>query len=94
MPHDAVRRAYFAGQPVGADRAYQRAFADNGLDVAKLPAEHIARQIRTFIIRTHLVVALDHWAYVKERLPKGDGEPLRAIARLADDDPWRQRLRR
>src|SRR5262249_48705433 len=40
-----------------------------------------------------LLEALDDWAFVRARLPGGDGEPLRAVARLADDDPWRQRFR-
>src|SRR5262249_35254417 len=76
----------------GADRAYAAAFAGHGLDVAGLTAEEIARQLRTSAIRTPLVTGFDYWAYVRE-LSKGDGEPLRAIARLADDNAWRRQLR-
>jgi tetratricopeptide (TPR) repeat protein len=75
------------------DQAYAKTFADHGLDVAALTAEEIADHIQASTIRNRLVTALDHWAYVKERLPNGDGEHLRAIARLADKDSWRQQLR-
>ncbi len=77
----------------GADRAYLAVFAAHGLDVTALGAQEIARKIKGSAIQTQLVIALDYWAYVKDRFPKGDGEPLRAIARLADDDAWRQQLR-
>src|SRR5262249_839458 len=40
-----------------------------------------------------LVAALDDWAFVKERLRVGSGEPLLAVANWADDDPWRRRMR-
>jgi tetratricopeptide (TPR) repeat protein len=39
------------------------------------------------------VAALDDWAFVKEKLRAGSGEPLQTLAKQADDDPWRQRLR-
>jgi serine/threonine protein kinase/Tfp pilus assembly protein PilF len=77
----------------GADRAYGAAFADHGLDVVAVPAEEIAQHIKVSAIRSQLVAALDYWAHVKERLPQGMGEPLRAIARSADDDAWRRQLR-
>jgi serine/threonine protein kinase/Flp pilus assembly protein TadD len=77
----------------GADQAYKRAFVDNGLDVDGAPAEELARQVRASSVGTQLISALEYWAVVKDRLPGGNGEPLRAIACSADDDPWRQRLR-
>jgi tetratricopeptide (TPR) repeat protein/serine/threonine protein kinase len=77
----------------GADKAYARAFAEHGLDVAALPADEISRSIRESAICGRLVAALDHWAYVKECLLKGNGETLRAIAQSADDDNWRKQLR-
>jgi serine/threonine protein kinase len=76
-----------------SDRAYAKAFADHSLDVAVLAPGDIAGRVHDSAIRARLVTALDHWAYIKERLPKGDGEPLRVIARLADDDGWRKQLR-
>jgi tetratricopeptide (TPR) repeat protein len=77
----------------GADRAYTAAFARHGLDLAALPPEEVARGIRDLALRPRVAVALDNWADVKDHLPGGDGEPLRGIARLVDDDPWRQQLR-
>jgi serine/threonine protein kinase/Flp pilus assembly protein TadD len=75
------------------DQAFARAFANNGMDVTVLPAEEIARQIRSSDVRNYLVSAIDTWSYFKERSPEGNSERLRTIARLADDDPWRRRLR-
>ena len=77
----------------GADRAYQKAFADYGLDMMALPPAECARRILASAIPTHIVTALDYWAYVKERLPEGKCERLCAIALLADDNSWRQQLR-
>jgi serine/threonine protein kinase/Flp pilus assembly protein TadD len=76
-----------------ADRAFATAFAEHGLDVSAVPAQEIADRIRASAVRAHLVTALDFWVYVKESLPKGDAARLLEIARLADDDPWRQELR-
>jgi tetratricopeptide (TPR) repeat protein len=39
------------------------------------------------------VAALDDWGTIKKRRPAGSEEPARVVARLADDDPWRQQLR-
>jgi tetratricopeptide (TPR) repeat protein len=77
----------------GADRAYRRAFISRGLDVEHLDAAEAARHVMALAIREPLVRALDHWAFVRERLRPGDGEPLLAVARLVDNDPWRQKLR-
>jgi serine/threonine protein kinase/tetratricopeptide (TPR) repeat protein len=74
-------------------RAYATAFAELDLDVMAFPAEDAARRIRASTIRSQLVTALDHWAYVKGRLPNADVEQLRAVAQLADDNAWRQQLR-
>ncbi len=77
----------------GGDRVYAEVFAEHDLDVtARLP-EEIARRIRSAPVRTRLVAALDNWAYVKDRLRADSGEAPRAVARLADDDDWRQALR-
>src|SRR5262249_33720781 len=66
----------------GADRAYEQAFAEHGMAISEL-APH---QIRASAIRTSLVAALDDWAFVKEKLRAGTGEPLRTLANQADDD--------
>jgi tetratricopeptide (TPR) repeat protein/tRNA A-37 threonylcarbamoyl transferase component Bud32 len=77
----------------GADQAYREAFAKQDLDLSKLTREEAAEQIRASAIRTHLIAALDNWADVKDQLHAESEEPLRVVARLADDDPWRQQLR-
>jgi tetratricopeptide (TPR) repeat protein len=73
----------------GADRAYEAAFAEHGLALSESTAEYI----RASALRRSLVAALDDWAFVKEKLRAGSGETLRILVDLADDDPWRHRLR-
>jgi serine/threonine protein kinase/tetratricopeptide (TPR) repeat protein len=77
----------------GADKALEEAFLQNGLDIHRASADEIAKRIRESPITTQLIAALEYWALVKRNMPHDDPEPLVAIARLADDDPWRQRLR-
>jgi serine/threonine-protein kinase len=77
----------------GEDQAYGQAFAEYGLNISERSPEKAAGRIRASAIRAHLIAALDEWVYAKERVQAGSGEPLRMIAQLADDDPWRQRLR-
>src|SRR5262249_31319616 len=76
-----------------ADQDYADAFAAHGLDLAVLPSEDAAREIGRSAICTQLVGALDTWAFVKDQARAGAGDRLRGIARLADDDQWRQQLR-
>jgi tetratricopeptide (TPR) repeat protein len=78
----------------GADRLYGNAFEWYGLDLAALNPPDTAERIRASAIRPHLVVALDDWAFVRDQLHRGTGASLTAMADLADDDPWRQWLRR
>jgi Flp pilus assembly protein TadD len=40
-----------------------------------------------------LLAALDDWSFARAKLGAGTEESLLDFARLADDDPWRQRLR-
>jgi serine/threonine protein kinase/Flp pilus assembly protein TadD len=91
------REAAALGLPAefeATDRGYATAFADYGLDLAALDARTAADRIRGSAVRIYLLEALDDWAHVKDVLSNGkDGEPVRAVARLADDDPWRQQLR-
>jgi tetratricopeptide (TPR) repeat protein len=78
----------------GADQLYADAFKAYGLDVITLNPQEAAERIRTSAIRTHLVAALANWAFVRNNLHRGAGASLSALAELADDDVWRQRLRR
>jgi serine/threonine protein kinase/Tfp pilus assembly protein PilF len=81
-----------AGEYAAADLEFTEAFAALGLNPSD-PAEEVARRIRVSPISSHLLTALDDWAYVKGRLPKGGGKALQIIAGLADDDRWRMQLR-
>jgi serine/threonine protein kinase/Tfp pilus assembly protein PilF len=74
-------------------KAYQSAFVEYGLDVKALGKEESARRIRASEIRSQLIRGLDDWAYFTDRIPGANGQPLRDIAQLADDDAWRIRLR-
>jgi serine/threonine protein kinase len=76
-----------------ADRSYAVAFKNHGWDVQALAAEEIAEQIAASPIRGQLVAALDHWANIKPPTDVPGQEKLRTIARLSDDDDWRQQLR-
>jgi tetratricopeptide (TPR) repeat protein/tRNA A-37 threonylcarbamoyl transferase component Bud32 len=78
----------------GADHLYAQAFAGHDLGIDMVDAEEAARRISASVLRARLTAALDDWAYVKDQLRRGDGEPLRAVAQLIDDDRWRQRLRK
>jgi serine/threonine protein kinase/Flp pilus assembly protein TadD len=77
----------------GANRAYREAFARRQLNVETGDAAEVVQRIQALAIRDALVQALDHWAFVKEILHAGDGEPLLDLARRIDADPWRQQLR-
>jgi tetratricopeptide (TPR) repeat protein len=78
----------------GGDRLYAEAFRAYGIDVAFPDPEEAAEKIRTSGIRTQLVAALDDWAFLLGRMQKGKGTAQTEVANRADDDPWRQELRR
>jgi tetratricopeptide (TPR) repeat protein/tRNA A-37 threonylcarbamoyl transferase component Bud32 len=78
----------------GSARMYAQAFERYGLEVDHRDPEDVARQVRASAIREHLLDALHGCEVCRERTQDpGGAEALRAVARLADDDPWRQRLR-
>jgi tetratricopeptide (TPR) repeat protein len=78
-----------------ADRAYAEAFRTHDIDVDKLGPEKAAEQVRASGLRAELVAALDDWAALRRGLDRsGDGwKRVSAVARAADPDPWRNRLR-
>jgi tetratricopeptide (TPR) repeat protein len=94
---DARLLQYSAGTGEGefdfqaADEAYAAAFVSFDLDPASLDPEEAAERIRKSPIRKHLVAALADWYYVRKCLGAPEGR-LRLVARLADDDPWRQQM--
>jgi len=92
-------RSAEADDPDGSvtDAAHADAFREAGVDVASLrPAEAGAKiRDRPKATRVALAAALDHWAVVR-RGRRGDQTGARRLteaARLADPDPWRNRLR-
>jgi serine/threonine-protein kinase len=76
-----------------ADAAYADAFQWYGLDVDSLDPREAGARVQSCSIRMQLTAALDDWAWMQRAL-RGSGWKQRvAIARVADPDPWRSRLR-
>jgi serine/threonine protein kinase len=69
---------------------YAAAFQEYGIDVDALPPAEVAARVAARPIRVDLAMALDIWA---SRVPGGGGVRLAAIARAADPDPLRNRVR-
>ena len=77
-----------------ADQAYAQAFADYGIDVARLPANEAAARIRGRPgVAIALAAALDDWAFSRSRKDKAGSLALTAVAQSADSDPWRRQVR-
>jgi serine/threonine protein kinase/tetratricopeptide (TPR) repeat protein len=82
------------------DGGFARAFREYGIDVDTLEPAEGGERIRARPIRHELAVALDRWVEVRATLAErnraandGPGKRLLAVARAADPDPWRNRLR-
>jgi tetratricopeptide (TPR) repeat protein len=78
------------------DAEFGRTFRDYGIDVEALSAAEAGGRLRARPIAVELAVALDDWAAVQKALKKDGGaawKHLVAVARVADPDPWRVRLR-
>src|SRR5262249_25498461 len=83
---------YFSSQ----DAACARAFRDYGIDLADLPVAEAARRLRERTVRLELARALDFWSAVRRRAGNPgppDWKQLPAVARAADPDAWRSKLR-
>jgi serine/threonine-protein kinase len=92
----AIRRARgFGGdhdtQQPATDRAYEAAFATAGIGKVGEDTAEVARRIRDSNCRLALVAALDDWNYCVSAKPRLQW--LLEVARAADPDPWRDRMR-
>jgi hypothetical protein len=79
-----------------ADREHATAFGEYGVDVDRLPPADAGAVIAASPIAAELVDALDQWAFVRRVAYPKDASTARrlaAVAKAADPDPWRCRLR-
>jgi tetratricopeptide (TPR) repeat protein len=77
-----------------AEVAYPETFQKARLAIAPGRQKEAARRIRRSAIKTQLIGALDHWAYVAVvRRQPALYSRLLEVARLADPDPWRDQVR-
>jgi tetratricopeptide (TPR) repeat protein len=80
----------------GTDRKYAQAFREYGIDLDNVDVETAAERIHGQTVAEELVVALDYWADVRRHkleLDETSWRPLVVVARAADADPLRNRLR-
>jgi serine/threonine-protein kinase len=79
------------------EKEYRQAFLEYGIDFQKLSPAEAARRLRDRPIRKQLVAALDDWIMIRRLVSHPDDprawEPLFKVARLADPDRWRNRVR-
>jgi serine/threonine protein kinase/Tfp pilus assembly protein PilF len=77
------------------DTEYAMAFRAFGIDVEDLEPAEAAKRIKKRSIAEELTAALDVWANRRghARRDRSSGERLRAVARLADPNPRRNRVR-
>jgi tetratricopeptide (TPR) repeat protein len=87
----AGKDQHFDDEP--ADAAYAAAFGECGLDVDGPDPQSVAERIRARPIHRQLVAALDDWARVRKSLGREGWKHRLAVARAADPDAWRSRLR-
>jgi tetratricopeptide (TPR) repeat protein len=76
-----------------AATAYGEAFAKYDLDVDGCDPAEAVHSIMASPIRRQLVAALDHWALLRKDLKLPGWQRRLALARAADPDRWRNRLR-
>jgi serine/threonine protein kinase/Tfp pilus assembly protein PilF len=77
-----------------ADREYRDAFQKAGLKPRSSQEEAVAALVRRSAIKEQLLAAFDDWAYVAWKRKDEDlHRLLLIIARRADPDPWKNRLR-
>jgi len=96
----AVREGHFDGAL--RERRYAEVFRQGNLDVEGIPMEQAAERLRGSSVAVELAAMLDEWALLRQDLrlrkvlqPTGDAswKRLLRVARAADPDAWRTRLR-
>jgi serine/threonine protein kinase len=92
QPAAAIKDGHF--DTGSSDPAYQQAFREYGLDVEALDPDVAAERIRTSAIRDSLLDAVGDWMFSRDvARGRGNSRVLWEVARRADPDPWRNRLR-
>jgi serine/threonine protein kinase/Flp pilus assembly protein TadD len=76
-----------------ADESYGEAFREYGIDVEALGPVEAAKRIRERSIASELTVAVDDWADKRRHANKAGWQRLITVARAADPDEWRNRVR-
>jgi tetratricopeptide (TPR) repeat protein len=87
----------FLFDPRQGDQIYRDTFERYGAPVESMAAEEAALQLRRRSITVRLALALDEWAMARRSRPEGERQGwqhLLEVARRADADEWRNRLRR
>jgi serine/threonine protein kinase/Tfp pilus assembly protein PilF len=83
-------------EKLSVDVNYVAAFLDYGIDIESLDPAMVGALIRARSIQRELTAALDHWIDERRRWRASDEaswKRLIAVARAADQDEWRDRLR-
>ncbi len=73
--------------------AFAQVFRDYGIDVEVLATTEAAERIGGRTVPEELVAALDEWALMRWRTDKREAQRLLAVARAADQDLTRNRVR-
>jgi serine/threonine protein kinase/Tfp pilus assembly protein PilF len=79
----------------GEDGLYVQTFREAGLDVEGLPVVEAGERIGKSTVAVELAAVLDRWAWVRRRIRnhKDSWKALLRMARVADLDVWRTRVR-
>ncbi len=80
----------------GVDSLYEKMFRDAGLDVESLTVEEAGERIGRSAVAIELAAVLSHWALTRRAIRGADDPSWKAllrVARLADPDGWRTRIR-
>jgi serine/threonine protein kinase/tetratricopeptide (TPR) repeat protein len=90
----AVKDGHFDWERVNA--LYTKAFLDMGLDILGLTPEEAGERLRSTTVTVELAAVLDDWVgSYRKKVGKNDPDwkHLLRVARAADPDPWRTRVR-